>query len=57
MRRSRRSTLTSSLSVRGATYHLHRGVDLIGAIDHIAHSSSLQPVAEPFVLRRKFDGE
>lgn len=45
------------LPVRGATYHLNHGINLIGAIDHIAHTTGLQPVGEPVVLRQKFDGE
>ena len=43
--------------VRGATYHLNRGINLIGAIDHIAHTPGLQAVGKPVVLRNKFDGE
>ena len=43
--------------VRGSTYHLNRGINLIGAIDHIAHTSGLQAVGKPAVLRNKFDGE
>ena len=43
--------------VRGSTYHLNRGINLIGAIDHIAHTSGLQAVGKPVVLRNKFDGE
>lgn len=47
----------SFLPVRGATYHLNHGINLIGAIDHIAHTTGLRAVCEPVVLRRKFDGE
>lgn len=45
------------LPVRGATYHLNHGINLIGAIDHIAHTTGIQPVGEPVVLRQQFDGE
>jgi len=47
----------SFLPVRGATYHMNRGIDLIGAIDHITHSPGLRPLGAPVVVRRKFEGE
>lgn len=43
--------------VTGATYHFNRGLNLFGAIDHIAYSNGLTPLSEPVVLRRKFNGE
>ena len=43
--------------VKGATYHFNRGLNLFGAIDHIAHIGAAEPVGEPFVLRQKFAGE
>ena len=43
--------------VQGATYHLNRGINLFGAIDHIGHIGAARPLGEPIVLRRKFDGE
>ncbi len=42
--------------VRGATYHLNRGLNLFGAIDHIAYSGATR-AAPPMVLRRRFGGE
>lgn len=43
--------------VKGATYHLNRGINLFGAIDHIGHVGAVAPLSEPIVLRDKFDGE
>ena len=43
--------------VAGATYHFDRGINLFGAIDHIAHGPGAAPVGAPAVLRRRFDGE
>ncbi|UWR00376.1 endonuclease/exonuclease/phosphatase family protein [Rhodobacteraceae bacterium S2214] len=43
--------------VRGATYHMNRGINLFGAIDHIGSVGAVELVGEPVVLRRKFDGE
>ena len=43
--------------VAGATYHFDRGINLFGAIDHIAYGPGLAPIGEPVVLRRRFDGE
>ncbi len=44
-------------NVRGATYHLNRGINLFGAIDHIGLVGAARPTAEPVVIRQKFDGE
>jgi endonuclease/exonuclease/phosphatase family metal-dependent hydrolase len=43
--------------VEGATYHFNWGINLFAAIDHIAHVGDATTVAEPVVLRQKFDGE
>ncbi|MEL6681549.1 MAG: endonuclease [Pseudomonadota bacterium] len=43
--------------VQGATYHFNRGINLFGAIDHIATIGTANLVGEPIVLRQKFDGE
>ncbi|MGJ8606259.1 MAG: endonuclease/exonuclease/phosphatase family protein [Marivita sp.] len=43
--------------VSGATYHLNRGINLFGAIDHIATTGGFTLLSEPVVLRRKFEGE
>lgn len=43
--------------VRGSTYHLNRGLNLFGAIDHIGLAGQVEPVGDPIVLRQKFDGE
>lgn len=40
--------------VTGATYHLNRGLNLLGAIDHIALSDGLRAVGDSQVLRQKF---
>ena len=42
--------------IRGATYHFDRGLNLFGAIDHIAYSGA-RVVQGPYVLRRRFEGE
>ncbi len=39
--------------VAGATYHLDRGLNLFGAIDHIGHAWA-EPVGAPVVVRQKF---
>ncbi|MFY0635429.1 MAG: endonuclease/exonuclease/phosphatase family protein [Vannielia sp.] len=41
---------------RGATYHLNAGINLLGAIDHVAASTGIT-VTKPLVLREKFNGE
>lgn len=43
--------------VDGATYHFDRGINLFGAIDHIAITEPLEFSGMPVVLRRKFGGE
>jgi endonuclease/exonuclease/phosphatase family metal-dependent hydrolase len=43
--------------VRGATVHFNRGLNLFGAIDHIATSGNTQLSGDPIVLRKKFAGE
>lgn len=44
-------------TVNGATYHFNRGLNLFGAIDHIAYIGALQPIGPPVVLRDKFSEE
>lgn len=41
--------------VHGATFHFNMGLDLFGAIDHIAHGPGVE-AAPPQVLRERFDG-
>ncbi len=41
----------------GATYHLNRGVHVLGAIDHLSRTSDVTLGAGPVVLQEKFDGE
>ena len=43
--------------VKGATYHFKRGIDLFGAIDHMASAGDATLVGDPVVLRQKFSGE
>lgn len=43
--------------VRGSTYHLNRGLNLFGAIDHIGIAGNAEALGDPVVLRQKFDGE
>ena len=43
--------------VKGSTYHLNRGLNLFGAIDHIASIGDAELVGDPIVLRRKFNDE
>lgn len=43
--------------VKGATYHFNRGINLFGAIDHIASAGDATLVGDPVVLRQKFSGE
>lgn len=43
--------------VQGATYHFNRGLNLFGAIDHIAVTEGPALIGAPVVLREKFDGE
>jgi endonuclease/exonuclease/phosphatase family metal-dependent hydrolase len=41
------------LPVRGATFHFDRGINLFGAIDHLAYAGDARPASEPVVMRRK----
>lgn len=43
--------------VQGATYHLNRGLNLFGAIDHIGLVGNVTPTGTPIVLRQKFNDE
>ena len=43
--------------VEGATYHFDRGINLFGAIDHLAATTGVALAGEPVVLRRRFGGE
>ena len=43
--------------VQGATYHFNRGLNLFGAIDHIAATPDIRPAGPPVVLRQRFRGE
>ncbi len=42
--------------VRGATYHLDRGLNLFGAIDHIGAAGPVEAAGVPVVLRQDFGG-
>lgn len=44
------------LPVRGATWHMNRGLNLLPAIDHIGHAGPMLPHAATLVLRQRFDG-
>lgn len=44
------------LNVTGSTYHFDRGVNLFGAIDHIALAGPVTAAGPPQVLRRRYDG-
>jgi endonuclease/exonuclease/phosphatase family metal-dependent hydrolase len=43
--------------VKGATFHFNRGINLFGAIDHIAAAGNTTLAAGPFVRRQKYGGE
>lgn len=43
--------------VQGATYHFNRGLNLFGAIDHIAVTAGITAAGPPVVVRQKFRGE
>ncbi|ABV94729.1 hypothetical protein Dshi_2996 [Dinoroseobacter shibae DFL 12 = DSM 16493] len=45
------------LPVAGATYHFNRGLNLFGAIDHIALAGPMDAAGPPVVLRTRFPGE
>ncbi|WP_108853340.1 endonuclease/exonuclease/phosphatase family protein [Albidovulum aquaemixtae] len=51
-----RAGLTFS-PVAGATYHFNRGINLFGAIDHLAITSNIALAVAPVVLRQRFRGE
>ena len=55
VRRMQRAGLTFA-GVTGTTYHFDLGLNLFGAIDHIAYDGATQR-GTPVVLRRKFGGE
>lgn len=40
----------------GATYHMNRGLNLFGAIDHIGRSAEWSALGDVVVIRQKFDG-
>jgi endonuclease/exonuclease/phosphatase family metal-dependent hydrolase len=44
------------LPVRGATFHLDRGLNLVPAIDHIALAGPVRAAGAPVVVRRRFAG-
>ena len=44
------------LPVTGSTYHLNRGINLFGAIDHIALAGPVSAAGPPQVQRRQFAG-
>ena len=43
--------------IPGATYHLNRGVHVLGAIDHLSRTPNVTLDAGPVVLQERFDGE
>ena len=43
----------SFLPVAGATYHFDIGLNLYGAIDHLAHSAQFAPAGAPMVMRER----
>ena len=45
------------LDVPGSTYHFDLGINLFGAIDHIAISPGMNAVSGPVTLQRKFAGD
>lgn len=44
-------------SVDGATYHFNRGINLFGAIDHIAATEDIAMAGTPVVVRERYRGE
>jgi endonuclease/exonuclease/phosphatase family metal-dependent hydrolase len=44
------------VEVAGTTYHLNRGLNLFGAIDHLGLSAGIEQVGDAQVIRQKFDG-
>lgn len=51
------ATGLSFAPVKGATVHFNRGINLFGAIDHIATAGNASLASGPFVLRQKYAGE
>ncbi len=43
--------------VEGATYHFNRGINLFGAIDHIAVTGDAALAGPPVVVRQRYNGE
>lgn len=43
--------------VEGSTYHFDRGINLFGAIDHLAVTDGIEIVGDAVVLRQQFWGE
>ncbi len=43
--------------IPGATYHLNKGVHLIGAIDHLSRTPDVELNNGPVVVQERFDGE
>ena len=43
--------------VDGSTYHFDRGINLFGAIDHLAYTDGVTPAGAPVVVRRQFAGD
>lgn len=41
---------------RGASYHFGRGLNLFGAIDHLAGSEGVSVASRPVALRKRYDG-
>ena len=39
--------------VKGSTYHFNRGINLFGAIDHIAYTPGIELIGRPVVVRTK----
>ena len=44
------------LPTRETTYHFNRGVNVLGAIDHIAHGPDFTALGPPRIHRDRFDG-
>lgn len=42
--------------VADSTFHFDRGLNLFGAIDHLASSAGAEPLGAPAVLRARFEG-
>ena len=43
--------------VNGSTYHWNRGLNLTPAVDHIAATPDMTPIADATILRHRFDGQ